>query len=586
MGARLPAVERPRRGGIKCEFCGRAVPSISALRSHQNSLHSSALKRKDLLLKKKKIKPSKVQKPVPRVAPKLLPKINPVKKAPTEKSADTKESTITVDKTPKTENGKAVAVKVKPRAWKESLQKAKMADGRKRKIEFQCPKCSKVFPVLFSAQRHIQKRHPSSDNDSSNTKTLQPITLELCCYCNDKFPSPHECPNRPSSNLNMMYKCVGCEQQFSCNKLFDVHVTDIHGDLSETLFFPSEEEFTNWKEKMEAQTDCKYTVMGQYNSRQVHRCCNVTDNSTDEVVRFCPSTIISKDVCKGIQVNFYIDHHGHKHQEYEMTAEFKSYTVTDLIQQATSKIPDLSPDDSDLYLHFKFLMESIVLDAAKLNIATLKDLIAKAVDMTSVLAQYDEDQESMFENTNVLTINVNKRDDTITSVMEGLRSSKRNKKSNEENGTAKKLKVADAVAKTPKVNSSFSLADEKDSDKILKELDRDNVKSKGPKAKVNKEEAENVKNNSTKKGNSPQLTSMLNQSPQLSFNDSYKDFIKNNVPDSQVKKRNIVKTKMGQFKPNLSPKKGVKRNSFGKAPDVEYEVKEQENDCNILILKI
>ncbi|KAL4705084.1 hypothetical protein ACJJTC_002732 [Scirpophaga incertulas] len=69
---------------------------------------------------------------------------------------------------------------------------------------------------------------------------------------------------------------------------------------------------------------------------------------------------------------------------------------------------------------------------------------------------------------------------------------------------------------------------------------------------------------------------------------------------SQTKK-DIVKTKIGQFKPILSPKKKLNR-SFGvsktssalrpsssetkTAVDITYEVKEQDNDCNILILKI
>lgn len=308
---------------------------------------------------------------------------------------------------------------------------------------------------------------------------------------------------------------------------------------------------------MENQTECKYLVMAKYSTKHIY-CCSYTPDTKGDTTHLCPSTVTYQEFSKGIQVHYYPNHSGHECKPYILSNKYKSYTITDLLEQAS--ISEIS-EDGDLYLQFKTLMDNIVLDAAKINIDTLKVLINKAIDMTSILTHYDEDDEVITTtNRSFLLLDMKKKADgngkKIAKAIENLGSKglKRNTDSNE---------VSPILQKQLR-RSTFSLADEKDSDNILKALDDQNVK-------LNK------------------ITKM--QSPS-SFNDSYKEFIDKSLHEQSDKRNNIrnkkkvVKTKMGQFKPSISPKKVEKRNSTGKMKDVEYEVRERDDDCNILVLKI
>lgn len=92
------------------------------------------------------------------------------------------------------------------------------------------------------------------------------------------------------------------------------------------------------------------------------------------------------------------------------------------------------------------------------------------------------------------------------------------------------------------------------------------------------------------------------QSP-TSFSESYKNFVDANfgipVDKPKTRRKEVMKTKMGQFKPNIvsTPKKkedGIKVEETSpriycyNSPksDIQYEVLERENDCNVLIIKI
>lgn len=307
---------------------------------------------------------------------------------------------------------------------------------------------------------------------------------------------------------------------------------------------------------METQTESKYLVMAKYSTKHIY-CCSYTPDTKGETTHLCPSTVTYQEFSKGIQVHYYPNHSGHDCKPYVLSNKYKSYTITDLLEQAS--INDISVD-GDLYLQFKTLMDNIVLDAAKINIDTLKVLINKAIDMTSILTHYDEDDDVVTTtNRSYLLLDTKKKTDgngkKIAKAIENLGSKglKRNADSNE---------VAPILQKQIR-RSTFSLADEKDSDNILKALDDQQVKV-GKNTKM--------------------------QSP--SFNDSYKEFIDKSLHEQSDKRNNmrtkkkVVKTKMGQFKPSVSPKKIEKRNSTGKMKDVEYEVRERDDDCNILVLKI
>lgn len=151
MGARSPANTRTRRGAFKCEFCGRNLISAEGLKSHQRTLHSIALKDKEKRVAKADLRShtvaSKVQKPKKGILLKKITKVAPkigVKKMPLEK--DKKEN----PNTPKED------LQIEQKSTKK-VKGCKSAN--ERKIEFKCPKCHKLFPVFFSAQRHIQKYH-------------------------------------------------------------------------------------------------------------------------------------------------------------------------------------------------------------------------------------------------------------------------------------------------------------------------------------------------------------------------------------------------------------------------------------------
>lgn len=307
---------------------------------------------------------------------------------------------------------------------------------------------------------------------------------------------------------------------------------------------------------METQTESKYLVMAKYSSKHIY-CCSYTPDNKGDTTLLCPSTVTYQEFSKGIQVHYYPNHSGHVCKPYVLSNKYKSYTITDLLEQAS--ISEIS-EEGDLYLQFKTLMDNIVLDAAKINIDTLKILINKAIDMTSILTHYDEDDDVVTTtNRSYLLLDMKKKVDgngkKIAKAIENLGSKglKRTTDGNE---------VSPIVPKQSR-KSTFSLADEKDSDNILKALDDQNVKGK--------------------------IIKM--QSPS-SFNDSYKEFIDKSLHEQTDKRNNVrnkkkvVKTKMGQFKPSISPKKVEKRNSTGKMKDVEYEVRERDDDCNILVLKI
>lgn len=356
---------------------------------------------------------------------------------------------------------------------------------------------------------------------------------------------------------------------------------------------------------MELQTKTKYLMMGQYNTKKIYRCCNIETKDDDPVTVFCHSTIVFQEFAKGSQVTFYKNHDGHTYEDYVLKDKYKSFCITNMLQKAAgyTAMTDINSDDNDLYLQFKTLMESIVLDAAKINIDALKVLVGKALDMTSVLTQYDEDAESeMTNDTSTLSLNKKHDDKIITQTLEGLRSSLRIKrKSSVQVDVPQKVLRKTSVpgeksVQKTKAKNTFSLADDKDSDNILKELDGDSknvIENKKP--AQTKDGIENVTQNTGLETPKTQPKVVFDQSPS-SFNDSYKDFIDKTLKTPAAKKatenkKQVVKTKIGQFKP-ASPKATPvvetkkRKSSIGKVKEVEYEVKEQDNDCNILILKI
>lgn len=230
-------------------------------------------------------------------------------------------------------------------------------------------------------------------------------------------------------------------------------------------------------------------------------------------------------------------------------------------------------DDKQLYTEFKKMVTSVVKDASKVDIATLQDLLGKALEMTMILQSVDLEDHDLPIGNKSLT------DEQISSNLESLKSKRKH-------------------SPAPK-----------DAKKEMKRVKKDGEeKAENGIFKARSPALYKAKKNDTEKNDDAKPRSLI-QSP-TSFNDSYKNFVDQNFknqpesstpkPRSNVRKKEVVKTKIGQFKvkpSSLSPKDSSSNESPPKdipvspiswklKPDFKYEVKEQENDCNILILKI
>lgn len=331
---------------------------------------------------------------------------------------------------------------------------------------------------------------------------------------------------------------------------------------------------------MENQTGVKYAVQEKYETKHYYH-CNYTKENDDKVdaTHFCPSTIVVQEFPKGIQVHFFKKHFNHTTEDYFLKDKYKKFTITSFLKRSDdyNTITSIPTDENQLYTQFKSLMEAIIVDAANINAATLKILFGKALNMTTILSNYDKETEKI---DNQLSLEYSKM------------SSGKRKNDMEINLDVKRTKdSSEKLEMSPKIINSFSLAtNEKNNDidtKMEVIIDKEN----------NEEHLDNEEDNTDKKGSDWDPYSS-------SFNDSYKDFVVKNFPaaEKEIKKKNkkpVVKTKIGQFKPSLSPKspntpeeikvkeKVVHRLTFDKPiVDLKYEVKEQEDGCNILILKV
>ncbi|XP_047543035.1 uncharacterized protein LOC125075349 [Vanessa atalanta] len=588
MGAKTAVKLRNRGAAYKCDLCGRKLMTPDALVVHQRTAHNIITRR---------TKPKQIIKPIR--SPKVQVKEKPVKKTLTP-----------LKNTPKISDKKPKEV-VKSEPITDEVNPENKPEKKKKTVEFECPKCFRVFLTYFPALKHIQKYHCVNRQGTkvppNSPSLIQPVRIELCLKCKRKVKSiqTHICDNTvKEKSEGQVFICMACEEWFPNLKSFDTHVLCLHGNEVESMFFPTNVEFTKWKTEMEAQTNASYAILDKYDSKKYYHCNSVSENNDKSSnTYFCPSTIVIQEFSKGIQVHFYKQHFKHSVVDYTLSDKYKKYSITSFLKRSEeyNSLPNLEFDDNDMYLQFKTLMEGIVVDAAKINISTLKILVGKALDMTSILTNYDEEVDDT--NVDMRNTSHNMNDSQITKALEdnNLNTGKR-KNSNKTEGITdiKKTKIdsitqeRDTDTSSPKILNSFSLADNVDA---INELNKDDDMT-------NNSVIDKIKSNDTDKKPLKQLKD-LDQSPS-SFNDSYKDFVVKNFPakDAEVKTRNrvgrpVVKTKIGQFKPSLSPKSPVKleakkievdklnRLSIDKPKvDFEYEVKEQEEGCNILILKI
>lgn len=277
---------------------------------------------------------------------------------------------------------------------------------------------------------------------------------------------------------------------------------------------------------------------------------------------------------------------------------------------------------------------SVAHDAAKADMSTLKELIGKALEMASLLKHLKNNDHS--------SASVKKKlsDDQISKTLDSLqtRTGKRKqvievKESKREvpkrikrNSTVTEDTVENSIttkAKTTPLAKSVTFKNtsknnDNKSDSELSQTDtEDSLKTILTASEVTQtsKKADDSSETSSLRTEDDRKDEPLRSAVQSpSFNDSYMNFVGQNFRSSleastpkvrpNIRKKEIMKTKIGQFKAkSLSPKqpispkspKEVKSKEVTKesvstkkwsTKDLKYEVKQQENDYNILILKI
>lgn len=244
-----------------------------------------------------------------------------------------------------------------------------------------------------------------------------------------------------------------------------------------------------------------------------------------------------------------------------------------------SQLPDSEDEDSaepDLYLQFSKVINLLVTEAARINISGLKKIMRKALEMMAIVNSYVEDEDDDISTELSITPVQDNIHEEVKNALKNFKAGSKRKKSVDLEVPIKKKKLLQSTENTLKVqNKTISNADN------------------------NNEEIENLDSKVSKGHVTPNKESLKNSLQSPSFIDTYQQFVGKiatkpvEKKKPEAKKKQIVKTKMGQFKPSptkklsVSPKvESPSRNSIGSVKEMKYEVKEQENDCNILILKI
>ncbi|XP_072946725.1 uncharacterized protein [Epargyreus clarus] len=650
-GRTSSAQSRLRSGGYKCNLCGRRVIDAATLDRHHKTVHSLPSRAKKGCFKAKapvqKAKTNNAEKTKAfedLVRDEILAEAKPKPKTKTPEIRVRKQEEI-LAKVPEETEKKEVAAKNGDQSKieeqdddKKSKNNAKGKLG-KRKVEFLCPVCERSFNIYFTAHRHIQNFHPINSKGKkvppNSLDLVQPIRVEQCVKCSARIRSTevHVCQRSPDDcvDISYQYNCTACSQSFVTLKMFDMHVSGLHSDGVESMFFAEDDEFNEWRQDMENQTNIKYKLLGEYDSKKVYRCQFATNNDLNNAStsHFCPSMMVAQDFSKGTQVHFYKRHYGHQALTYILPSKYNKYSINAFLKNpdvgTTVAKTKVETKDNSTYAQFKTLMESIILDAKHVDNARLKTLTEKALQMTALLSIND-----------CITVlpkaNKSMSDKEITDVLESKHPMRRRSMDVAGNNpsAAKRLRnksIAQTGSNSPKIVNSFSLAnDETDPLQIKEET---NVTIESPEAKPKGFRA-----------------TRFSQSP--SFNDTYKDFVdqtikatiaadktktrdKNKLANKKITKptspKTVTEQKVQEVCINIATSKNdlsvtpepvkpkcyvpkfktkpskespnnevVQENitpiintppSIKKIkPDFEYEIREQENDCNILILKI
>ncbi|XP_013163472.1 PREDICTED: uncharacterized protein LOC106114714 [Papilio xuthus] len=575
MGTRSSAKIKLRSLAFKCNICGRRLMSAEALKTHQLCIHNITNRIRTKVTPKQGITKPKTQ-PTTQKMKNL--KLEKSKNAPTKIVVNTKPEDKIEEKVPK-------------RGTK-SIETTN---------EYECPKCFKNYPDYFLAHRHIQKYHCVNNNNekvSANSPDLiKPNIMLVCSRCNRRPKSldTHKCTSFKYDQIEnaASYLCMACNEEFQSLRLFDLHVSGLHCDGVESMFFPTNEVFQTWKEDVVKQTGINYYVLGNYSYKQMFRCpCIPDDNVNSDIIPYlCPSSIVVQELSKGIQVHYYMKHYSHACGIYVLPDEFKKYMFSTLLQneEAYTEI-DIKANGTEIYQQFKQLMDCIVQDAANVKIDSLKILLTKALDMTTVLSN-EVETDSAFMSMKLII------DNNIIGLLNSNQHVKRKNVLNEKKNEpiTKRFKTRTYQNKdckeslddaSIKIVNSFSLAEHE----IVNAINEDNETIGAPENNTTDSQS-----SSDKEKDDIKVNKKLDQSSS-SFADSYKVFVKQlSEPGPPLRKRKFSTTKNkcesltkeANVEEEINVTSDMKQKDVPIIPkDYKYEIKEQENDCNILILKI
>lgn len=386
-------------------------------------------------------------------------------------------------------------------------------------------------------------------------------------------------------------------------------------------------EFLDWKTELQEAINIEFTRLNKQKGKEIYH-CSYQANTASTTTRLCPAAISVREYSRGIHVCYFREHCGHT-VKAEPLKHFTQYNIS-LYTRDIDHVRLEADDDNELSVELKNVLSSIMLDSAKVDVDTLRDLLGRALEMTTVLKNYHGHSNS------VKVTNKSLSDDQISNSLDSLQPKSKRKQSFEkktDNVAVKKVKKTLAA-----VENGMTTRHNKNSS-VVKVISHKTVKPRAEKKTLSKELQELLKKDSS--NTPPMITEepiqgdinatepqpkllevkkpeeparAVIQSP-TSFNDSYKHFVNQNFkmvtetstpkPKTTVKKKEVVKTKMGQFKakpaspkappPPESPKQPklvVTEDILLPAPytctvpEIQYEVVEQENDCNILILKM
>ncbi|GBP65686.1 hypothetical protein EVAR_98399_1 [Eumeta japonica] len=462
----------------------------------------------------------------------------------------------------------------------------------------------------------FQYSKEKSDQDIESTKLSKTSNMESSMDIENKDTESDEAFE---SDLKL-YKCLACDQTFNSMKQLNFHLNGAHNDDIYSILFPNNEEFETWKIKMQNMTKTSYLPGLKYDQKMYYNCdapfkatTQIGENGLEWVIKkVCPSTIVTKQYDRGLQIHFYKRHYDHEHTEYVPTNEIRKYDIKSMFSHNSKRKTIYMPE----YKKLKTLLVEVLSIAENLPISNLKMLISEANGIAQKAKDFlgkdqksplGDEQKDLPEKEKIPNEGKRKLEniETDKDTTEELRTSKRlrGRSSKKERPPVKRTPVKNLIKKSthrtksssintnipitiaPKIVNTFTLATDfkepiKDIGSISMEPNTNGIeRDESAQTDTESIQPEPLETNTADPRKKYEL--LLSTS---TFNDSYKTFIESkswgskseknkankDVSESPkveseqtIKKKNVrMKTKLGQYSPkNKLSKTPIKTSS-------------------------